>query len=532
MPASPETSTTVSAPGKVLLAGGYLVLESPNPGYVIAADKRFYTTVKDVPNTDKEFNTILVKSPQFHTAWNYSFFSADGSVSLECNSSTTTIDGVDQDAKTNQFVEKTLRVFLAYLKAAQDSDEQQHPLQSLEITIRADNDFYSVRSHLQEQNCNKVEDLPRFCNCPVDSETGVVTFNKTGLGSSAALATSLIGALYYHWFRKLELRNIHNLAQICHCYAQGKVGSGFDVSAAMYGPHVYRRFPLCILPDLLQQLDHEPTTISPMASMLLDQVVHSSWYSTTSAPSYSSEDEDEENFGEDSKDRKRANDDDDSSIPAPLPLPEGLQLLLADICGGSESPSMAKTVLKWKQTHFFQSPTNIPHWTSLQKWNQKLISLLETIAVQETPSLQNDVDQLAILHASEWGTAANHPLLTELHETLKHCRTELKGMGEAAGVPIEPDVQTQLIDATMALKGVVGAVVPGAGGYDAIACLYIDKAEVKESIEQLWARWKPSSPSSTESEGQEESESKNIVCPLSVQAANEGIRLETDFEEA
>ena len=37
---------TLSAPGKILMAGGYLVLESPNIGLVVAADKRFYTTVK------------------------------------------------------------------------------------------------------------------------------------------------------------------------------------------------------------------------------------------------------------------------------------------------------------------------------------------------------------------------------------------------------------------------------------------------------------------------------------------------------
>ena len=37
---------SVSAPGKALVAGGYLVLESPNPGVVLAADGcRFHTTI-------------------------------------------------------------------------------------------------------------------------------------------------------------------------------------------------------------------------------------------------------------------------------------------------------------------------------------------------------------------------------------------------------------------------------------------------------------------------------------------------------
>ncbi|CAN0295089.1 unnamed protein product, partial [Discosporangium mesarthrocarpum] len=35
-----------SAPGKVLVAGGYLVLERPNIGVVLAATSRFHTSVK------------------------------------------------------------------------------------------------------------------------------------------------------------------------------------------------------------------------------------------------------------------------------------------------------------------------------------------------------------------------------------------------------------------------------------------------------------------------------------------------------
>ena len=50
---------------------------------------------------------------------------------------------------------------------------------------------------------------------------------------------------------KDTLALIHNLAQYVHSLAQGKVGSGFDVSAAIYGSHVYRRFAVECLGDLL-----------------------------------------------------------------------------------------------------------------------------------------------------------------------------------------------------------------------------------------------------------------------------------------
>ena len=36
----------VSAPGKVLMTGGYLILERPNPGLVLSTSARFYAIVK------------------------------------------------------------------------------------------------------------------------------------------------------------------------------------------------------------------------------------------------------------------------------------------------------------------------------------------------------------------------------------------------------------------------------------------------------------------------------------------------------
>ncbi|MGK3753560.1 MAG: phosphomevalonate kinase [Bacillariaceae sp.] len=84
-------------------------------------------------------------------------------------------------------------------------------------------------------------------------------------------------------------------------------------------------------------------------------------------------------------------------------------------------------------------------------------------------------------------------------------------MGEVAGVPIEPPPQQELCDATSKLAGVITALVPGAGGYDAVACLYIDRPNVVESIGELWSKW-----------------NTPIVCPLAVRAGDEGLRLEIE----
>lgn len=40
----------------------------------------------------------------------------------------------------------------------------------------------------------------------------------------------------------MELDIVHVISQTAHCIAQGKVGSGFDVSSAVYGSQRYVRF--------------------------------------------------------------------------------------------------------------------------------------------------------------------------------------------------------------------------------------------------------------------------------------------------
>ncbi|CAN0274868.1 unnamed protein product, partial [Discosporangium mesarthrocarpum] len=148
----------------------------------------------------------------------------------------------------------------------------------LAIKLRADNDFYSQTAHMKKRGLAYTADslatLPPFLPCPVGEADGSVTVAKTGMGSSAALISSLTGAMLSFfdavtlpreetppegvehpspedpraasdgsgvgWREGLDL--VHNLAQICHAVAQGKIGSGFDVSAAVYGTHTYTRF--------------------------------------------------------------------------------------------------------------------------------------------------------------------------------------------------------------------------------------------------------------------------------------------------
>jgi phosphomevalonate kinase len=459
------TRTRISAPGKVLLAGGYLVLDRPNVGLVIAADKRFHSTVEFDPSLPE--GTIMVNSPQFHSSWKYCYQNEELVPSLE-------------NSSMNDFVEKTLRVCLLYLQPKEPP--------KLSITIQADNEFYSLVPHLKEALLERtpeaVQSLGNFLPCPKDDK-GKPIVNKTGLGSSAALVTSLVGAILHFYPKSSECDDedidtsemIHNLAQICHCYAQGKVGSGFDVSAACHGTHVYRRFPKCLLPDLLHQLEVLESHSKNVKLALQRLVEMTPWA--------------------------------EDLVEGPRLLPQPLQILMGDVCGGSESPGMARAVLKWKQEVHMKDPTTpIPHWDDLKVLNESVVELFQQLSFSETNTNSSDeYDQMATQLASEWPSTS---ILSELNKTFTKIRQHLKKMGEAANIPIEPDQQTSLCDTTCQIPGVVTALVPGAGGYDAIACLYIDRPGVLESIGALWATYKD----------------PITICPLGLQASDFGLRLE------
>lgn len=67
------STVSVSAPGKVLLAGGYLVLDRDHTGLVFGLDARIHVCVQDLTACkDEGLFRIIVQSPQFPGAvWHY-----------------------------------------------------------------------------------------------------------------------------------------------------------------------------------------------------------------------------------------------------------------------------------------------------------------------------------------------------------------------------------------------------------------------------------------------------------------------------
>ena len=135
--------TCISAPGKVLIAGGYLVLEHPNLGVSVATSSRFYTTVKLQPLTASipatpSCLTIVVDSPQFYTQYIYVY-----------NPATNKVTG--KGTNTNPCVEKCVNLTMAFIKEVKTQDKSglgnmlgafSHS-HYLEVVLQANNDFYS-----------------------------------------------------------------------------------------------------------------------------------------------------------------------------------------------------------------------------------------------------------------------------------------------------------------------------------------------------------------------------------------------------
>jgi phosphomevalonate kinase len=74
--------TVVSSSGKVMLAGGYLVLDPNYSCIVVSTSSRFYTVIRQAQPPVK--NEIHVRSPQFLDAiWHYGVQWHDRKISLE-----------------------------------------------------------------------------------------------------------------------------------------------------------------------------------------------------------------------------------------------------------------------------------------------------------------------------------------------------------------------------------------------------------------------------------------------------------------
>ncbi|KAI5801510.1 ribosomal protein S5 domain 2-type protein [Peziza echinospora] len=438
--------SAVSSPGKVLLAGGYLVLDKNYSGLVFALSARIH--VVSSPLQGHPQGTIYVVSPQFENShWSYQ-------VSKNVDGSGVIVSQVEHEGSSeNPFVEIAIRYCLNYLSITQPDLPFLVP--SVKLTILADNDYYS-----QPKSSTP---LPRFNKLPVP----IFKAHKTGLGSSAALVTSLTACILSTYSNTGTLdvtlpehqKLVHNLAQASHCAAQGKVGSGFDVAAAVFGSCVYHRFSPSILEPLqgTEEAEQDPNHFAKT----LASIVQSEWdYSV-------------------SKTR----------------IPAGFRIVMGDVDCGSSTPGMVRHVLAWRK----EKPEEAKAlWDNLEKRNLGLISLFAELRANAEKSPDEYAAALKILRSTTGGFADGEgegnqtlQLFRQLKSDIFSIRQLIRDMGKATNVPIEPPSQTALLDFLETnCRGVIGGVVPGAGGYDAVALLIADDEGVVEDIKRKLGSYK------------------------------------------
>jgi phosphomevalonate kinase len=132
-------------------------------------------------------------------------------------------------------------------------------------------------------------------------------------------------------------------------------------------------------------------------------------------------------------------------------------LVMCDVDCGSETVGMVKKVLEWRES---DPDGSKKLWDALQSSNEALASALSSGSKEDIISAFSAI------------------------------REKIREMGKLSGVPIEPAEQTELIDAvTDAVPGVLGGVVPGAGGYDAIVLLVQDDEDTVNSINGFLKKW-------------------------------------------
>lgn len=571
------------------------MLENGLPGLVISTTSRFHTTAQLLQEGGKAVSLnelfseaalsshsgasgparFFVDSPQFHKGLHYE---------MSCEPPFLLTVRKDQDG-SNRYVECAVNCAMLAAAGVAGPDKIAAVLRhiaaqniTVHITLQADNDFYSQAAHLKSRGLPvciaSLASLEPYLPCPLDPETGKVVVSKTGLGSSAALVTSVVANVLTlfgvarvqaaaaaaaaepvsqfssaPWGLSSPLSSsnlIHNISQVAHGLAQGKVGSGFDVCSAAFGSIEYCRVPSASLGAIMDRTEAvlKSTAAGDAASgyaKLGRQLAALSGVAAESAE-------------EDKLDWHYS--------ATHFGLPRGLSIILADVAGGSETPSMVRSVLAWKAAAnaTFTAPSSDREvlqlldqhgllqpgkqteggeaavaaaeavlaaggdaaavlqamlaavgksdgpglWRCLAAANARVSALfqqLKTLSEGSSGLSSAEYDaqllECSKLHWSEWTEGSPVMVkMAQLHTAFAACRRLLAEMGEKASVPIEPLPQTELANASLQLKGVLAAGVPGAGGYDALFAILLQpegsSAAVRAEVESCWLHWKGS----------------------------------------
>ncbi|KAB1226370.1 putative phosphomevalonate kinase [Morella rubra] len=494
-------AVVASAPGKVLMTGGYLVLERPNAGLVLSTNARFFAIVKPLYEDVKPdswawaWADVKLTSPQLSRESLYKLGLKN--FTIERDSSRQVYVIISLVESRNPFVEQAVQYAVTAAHATFDKNKKEwlHKLllQGLDITILGANEFYSYRNQIEARGLpltpEALATLPAFT---------LITFNigdsnaenckpevaKTGLGSSAAMTTAVVAALL-HYLGVVNLSSIedqhqemkgptdldvvHMIAQTAHCIAQGKVGSGFDVSSAVYGSQRYVRFS----PEVISSAQIAAKGLS-LQEVIVD-ILKGEW------------------------DHERTK----------FSLPPLMTLLLGEPgTGGSSTPSMVGAVKKWQKS---DPQKSLDTWTKLSMANSSLevqLNMLSKLAEEHWGAYQCIINSCSRLRSDKWLEQASEPnqkavvkALLGARDAMLGIRYHMRQMGEAAGVPVL----------------IPGSVMALSYPLEVLQLIFVlAEAKLLECNQCMIATIYPSLPTSSLTRNTEHSRLGLVTCPILV----------------
>lgn len=405
-----------SAPGKALLVGGYLVLEPQYKSYVVALSARMHAVVSTADPLEQAKTFITISSSQFNNDhWSYILERKNGSQPIE------------KEGKRNPFIEMVLVNVFSYFEPSSPLD--------IHIEIFSDAGYHSQSGSIMKKNA--------FKSFAYHAHS-ITEVPKTGLGSSAGLVTVLTTALVSVFkpsldvSRNEDLKMIHNLSQVAHCQAQGKVGSGFDVAAATFGSIIYQRFA----PELISNLPDQISGCDKTYQLKLKTLVDNTDWKITS-------------------DRVR--------------LPNRFRLIMGDVNSGSETTKLVASVKSWYRSHF---PHSLRVYEEIDASNAEFIEGLSVLNKLSATAPEYYNEMLDSLNQGKKTEIGKFPELAKIRNAVDQIRKNYRLITRESQADIEPPVQTALLDECVKLKGVLTGVIPGAGGYDAISLITTDEANL------------------------------------------------------
>lgn len=422
------------SPGKILLCGGYLILDPNYKGLSISVNSYFVSSSVSFTDTNKEdfcFDYTKYKNSAC-LPFNIKVNSENLNKSFEIDNCLI----IEYDSKKEIYKFKIKDV---NLKGSMDNEFIYFTvISNLFYFIIENYALFDYESYKNNQLCYHIQ-----VNLNGDSSfyCGNSLFNnfKSGLGSSSALITSLSSTIYcslcelfniYYDFNLL-LPKIAVLSLISNRVASKKVGSGFDIMTCLLGSNVFCQFEEYIYShDLINQVEKSQFDID------FNQIKVSAENLKKTLSIFS------DYFLK--LDRIFVNKNSNIKV-----------FLLCNNQSGSNSRILSKKVVEYVNSNGGFMKNELI--SEINQMNLKIISLFKEVLSKE--NIPNDY-----------------------FEDLKECciklRSYIRQLSVLSEVNIEPVEFKSILDEFITIDNCFYCIIPGAGGYDGF-CL-IGKSNVNE----------------------------------------------------